>query len=147
MTKKTNRKIPYDKIAAMFISGKTTPEIAKATGLTVKGSDPTHYIRAILTRARINGWVRKDGKRVHLQERKVVLMTAKKEAKKMAKSKTKKVTKPKTKKLAAKKVAAKKVAAKKAAAKKKLPKAKAEYQAAVAAIAKTATEKLEVANA
>jgi ribosomal protein L14 len=131
MTKKTNRQIPYDKITAMFIAGKTTPEIAKTTGFATKGKDSAHYIRAILTRARISGWTRKDGKRVHLNGDKVVLMTAKKETKKVAKPKAKKVAKPKAKKVTTK----------------KMPKARAEYKAAVDAIAKTATEKLEVANA
>lgn len=69
-SKKANRAIPYQKIAALAEQGLTALEIAKKTNRTIKGSDPTHSIRAILSRMRTHGY-EVNGKTVKLKVERV----------------------------------------------------------------------------
>lgn len=58
-TKKVNtnrRAIPYQQIARLAEQGFGALEIAKKTNRLIKGSDPTHSIRAILSKMRTSGF-------------------------------------------------------------------------------------------
>jgi hypothetical protein len=54
---KTNRKaIPYQQIARLAEQGFGALEIAKKTNRLIKGNDPAHSIRAILSKMRTSGY-------------------------------------------------------------------------------------------
>jgi hypothetical protein len=71
-TKKNNRKaIPYQQIAKLAEEGFGALEIAKKTNRLIKGDDPAHSIRAILSKMRTVGYKNKDGKVVKLKIKRV----------------------------------------------------------------------------
>lgn len=69
--KSTRRSIPYEQIARLAEQGFGALEIAKKTNRIIKGDDPAHSIRAILSRMRTHGWKNKDGKTVKLKVKRV----------------------------------------------------------------------------
>ena len=83
--------VPYSQIEAMAKAGKSALEIAQKLGRTTKGNDPSHSIRAILSRMRSVGWRDDQGKlrkltvdRVGQPKQKVVKKAEKKATKKSA---------------------------------------------------------------
>jgi hypothetical protein len=93
----TRNAIPYERIAELAEKGLSAMEIAEKTDRVIKGDDPTHSIRAIISKMRTSGWKGKDGK---VRKLKVERLGVVKQSKKS--------TKP-AKKAAAKKAAAKPV--------------------------------------
>jgi hypothetical protein len=71
-TKQVNRRaIPFARIAELAEQGLGALEIAKKTNRIIKGNDPAHSIRAILSRMRTHGWKSKDGKTLKLKVKRV----------------------------------------------------------------------------
>ena len=66
-TKNVNRSIPYEQIHRLAEQGLGALEIAKKTNRLIKGNDPAHSIRAILSKMRTAGYRNKDGKIVKLK--------------------------------------------------------------------------------
>lgn len=98
-SKKAERKpVQYELIARLYTDGTPIDEIAKKTGRYAEGSlDPTHGLRAILSRMRSIGWTGKDGKTKKL----TVARNGQKKASKKAVKQTKRAAKkssPKPKK-------------------------------------------------
>ena len=58
----TRNAIPYEKIAELAEQGLSATEIGKKTNRLIKGDDPTHSIRAIISKMRTSGWKDKSGK-------------------------------------------------------------------------------------
>jgi hypothetical protein len=53
---KTRKAIPYQQIAKLAEQGFGALEIAKKTNRMIKGNDPAHSIRAILSKMRTSGY-------------------------------------------------------------------------------------------
>ncbi|MFL6314741.1 MAG: hypothetical protein ACJ71W_21760 [Terriglobales bacterium] len=70
-TKSVRKAINYQQIQKLAEQGLGALEIAKKTNRLIKGSDPAHSIRAILSRMRTHGWKNKDGKTVKLKIKRV----------------------------------------------------------------------------
>lgn len=89
------KSIPYGQIEVMAKAGKSALEIAQKLGRTTKGTDPSHSIRAILSRMRTAGWRDDQGKLRKLAVERVGSQPKKKAVKKAGKKPTKKpATKP-----------------------------------------------------
>lgn len=79
MAKTKTHAIPYLTIASLYAAGKSMAVIAKAVHLQRKGTDdPTHYLRAILSRMRTQGFSDGKGQRLQLKGKRLVIQ--KKEA-------------------------------------------------------------------
>ncbi len=70
-TKSTRNAIPYTTIHKLAEQGFGALEIAKKTNRLIKGDDPAHSIRAILSKMRTAGYRDKDGKVVKLKVKRV----------------------------------------------------------------------------
>jgi hypothetical protein len=68
--KSVKRSIPYEKIAQLAAQGFGALEIGKKTNRLIKGDDPAHSIRAILSKMRTSGY-KVDGKVVKLKIKRV----------------------------------------------------------------------------
>lgn len=69
--KAVKRSIPYQQIQKLAEQGFGALEIAKKTNRVIKGNDPAHSIRAILSKMRTSGFKNKDGKVVKLKIKRV----------------------------------------------------------------------------
>lgn len=88
--------IPYAKIAALYTSGKTMEQIAKAVNRFNENSpDPTKSLRAIVSNMIVKGYTSTDGKLVHLPKRDRKAAAKKVEPKPTTKKAAKKASKPK----------------------------------------------------
>lgn len=88
------RAIPYSQIEAMAKAGKSALEIAEKLDRTTKGADPSHSIRAILSRMRTVGWHDSEGKLRKLKVERVGQPKKKSEKKSTKKAVKKPVPKP-----------------------------------------------------
>lgn len=82
--------VPYSQIEVMAKAGKSALEIAQKLGRTTKGADPSHSIRAILSRMRTVGWRDDQGKLRKLTVKRVGGQEKQKGVEKAGKKPTKK---------------------------------------------------------
>jgi hypothetical protein len=83
----TRNTIPYEKIAELAEKGLSAHEIGEKTNRLIKGDDPTHSIRAIISKMRTSGWKDKNGKVRKLKVERLGAVKAAKVPKKKAAAK------------------------------------------------------------